>query len=107
MDTLTLLRRQYYALCPAYLLQLPPASVLASEEGHATLLALLDEDPPRPEDGYARQFWKRVLPVLERGVMTGEGVEEVSTVGSLAPASRAQLTWQVSLQPDPEAQLSR
>lgn len=79
MDGLQLLRRQYYALCPAYLLSVPAPSVLASEEGHDTLLSLLDEDPPAPEREYARQFWRRVLPALEKGVMLGEGVEEVST----------------------------
>lgn len=78
MDGLTLLRRQYYALCPAYLLSVPTPSTLASEEGHDTLLSLLNDDPPAPEREYARQFWRRVLPALEKGVMLGEGVEEVS-----------------------------
>lgn len=78
MDALTLLRRQYYALCPAYLLSVPAPATLASEEGHAALLRLLGEDPPAPEREYARQFWRRVLPALEKGVMLGEGVEEVS-----------------------------
>lgn len=82
MDGLQLLRRQYYALCPAYLLSVPTPSVLASEEGHDTLLSLLDEDPPAPEREYARQFWRRVLPVLEKGIMLGEGVEEVSNLSS-------------------------
>ncbi|EJT45894.1 hypothetical protein A1Q2_05781 [Trichosporon asahii var. asahii CBS 8904] len=85
MDGLQLLRRQYYALCPAYLLSVPTPSVLASEEGHDTLLSLLDEDPPAPEREYARQFWRRVLPVLEKGIMLGEGVEE------LTPGRRANL----------------
>lgn len=77
MEGMQLLRRQYYALCPAYLLSVPTPSVLASEEGHNTLLSLLDDDPPAPEREYARQFWRRVLPALEKGVMLGEGVEEV------------------------------
>lgn len=80
-DALQLLRRQYYALCPAYLLAVPGAGALASEAGHAALLALLADGPPAPpppEREYARQFWRRVLPVLERGVAAGGGVEEVS-----------------------------
>ncbi|KAL7421805.1 hypothetical protein Q5752_003576 [Cryptotrichosporon argae] len=65
-DALTTLRRQYYALVPPYLLQIPPPAALASPGAQARLVGLLDGLQPEP--GYARGFWRRVLPVVEDGV---------------------------------------
>jgi hypothetical protein len=66
------LREQYYALVPPYLLRLPPAEVLGTEEAQTFLVAgiLCDEagELPGPEVGYRRGFWRRVVGVLEEGV---------------------------------------
>jgi hypothetical protein len=66
MHVLDVLRRQYYAHVPAYLLRIPPAEALRSAEGQAALVNLAtDESPPLPEAGYRKSFWKRVLPAVE------------------------------------------
>lgn len=72
LDALQTLRRQYFALVPPYLLQIPDLPQAAQE-----WLAdnIIGSPLPAPEEGYQRSFWRRVLPVLEAGA--GEdGVEE-------------------------------
>ncbi|CAK9786355.1 hypothetical protein CC85DRAFT_284964 [Cutaneotrichosporon oleaginosum] len=72
LPALQTLRRQYFALVPAYLLLIPDLPPAAQE-----WLAdnLVDSPLPAPEEGYQRSFWKRALPALEAGA--GEdGVEE-------------------------------
>lgn len=66
------LRRQYFALVPPYLLQMPNLPPAAQEWLGDNII----ESPlPAPEEGYRRSFWRRVLPALEEGA--GEdGVEE-------------------------------
>ncbi|GMK54336.1 hypothetical protein CspeluHIS016_0109220 [Cutaneotrichosporon spelunceum] len=72
LSLLQTLKRQYFALVPPYLLQIPDLPPPAQE----WLADNLIESPfPAPEEGYQRSFWKRVLPFLEAGA--GEdGVEE-------------------------------
>jgi len=74
LDTL---RKQYFALVPPYLLHLPSPQTLRSAAAQEALVELAEtEDPPQPEAGYRKKFWKRVLGVLEESFEDADGDED-------------------------------
>lgn len=74
MDALESLRRQYHALLPSYLLRLPDAELLAIGSSQQFLLNRILNEPllsdRRPEKGYQRTFWRKIITELEKGVQT-------------------------------------
>ena len=72
MDPLASLRRQYYALLPPYLLNLPPPDLLIAQESQKWIIehilndAVLASTPP--EKGYSKLFWRKVVKELEKGL---------------------------------------
>ena len=81
MNPIEILRRQYYALYPPYLLSLPPPSQLASFSVQNELVERIligNSGAYGPERGYARLFWRIIVGVLEQGVKelleSGDGV---------------------------------
>jgi hypothetical protein len=82
MPSLDVLRRQYFSLYPAYLLTLPPASQLAAPESQLYLVNRILLDPSmidrRPETGYKRSFWRRIVQCIEIGLKELDDPELVS-----------------------------
>lgn len=78
------LRRQFFALVPPYLLRIPDSQVLASPESQQWLVDELIAANRLPEAGYRRVFWRKVLPVIERGINEGDEDAEVSWLGACA-----------------------
>lgn len=72
MSHLEPLRRQHHALLPPYLLKLPTAEVLASEESQQYLIQHILHDKLiasyTAERGYERTFWRKIVAELEKGV---------------------------------------
>lgn len=75
------LRRQYFALVAPYMLRIPGSDVLATAPAQEFLVNRLLEGPlPQPEAGYARGFWRRVLPVIEAGVHAIDDDDEAVSI---------------------------
>ncbi|WWC61828.1 uncharacterized protein I303_104413 [Kwoniella dejecticola CBS 10117] len=83
MDDLDRLRKQYFSLFPVYLITLPEPQVLASTDAQRYLvskLLLLEDEGAlesegstrrggrQPEDGYRRNFWRKVVDRMEIGL---------------------------------------
>ncbi len=89
MHPLESLRRQHHALLPPYLLQLPPAHVLAEESSQQWIIHHILNDPDlksyQPEKGYSRAFWRRIVAELEKGVehIREESPDSVSDINFL------------------------
>jgi hypothetical protein len=86
---LTALRRQYFALVPAYLLRLPESSVLAQRSAQIYLIGQILRGPglAQPETGYRRSFLRRIIPVIENGVRELQ-VQDPEAVSAAATARK-------------------
>lgn len=70
MIALDRLKRQYFALVPPRLIDLPAPETLITEDTQSYLLEELisPQTLRQPEDGYRRLFWRKVIDGLEDGL---------------------------------------
>lgn len=69
---LKILRRQHHALLPPYLLHIPSAASLIQPAAQEYLVNEVLHDKPielvKPERGYEKTFWRRIVNVIEDGL---------------------------------------